>query len=253
MNRQLAMTLAITTAFAGFSTAATHAPVASTNAHLMTSTINPSRTANAVSAGDIHKTLVDLTSDALTPGNMDHLIRRFTRADQKQIESSSTYKENYGKSLDACVRRVRSDWKKTYGRDFNIRKAADFKPDFYSIAQSTAGANSQLAAQVTANSATGQRALRPNQGIAVMTLRAVGDRPELKAPFIEEDGRWRISIPNDETAAALRQNLLDHLSAFCGNSAHWPKDENAAYRMVARHVLLAVLNQPVMHPLHAGR
>ncbi len=252
MNKQLAIALAATTALAGFSMAAT---VNSSNApHTVASVINPNvEVKNSPDAADIHKAIVDLTADALTPKDMGRLIDRFTNSDQKRIEASSTYSQNYGKTLDDCIQRINKDWKQTYGHDFSIKGTAVFKPDFYSIEQSTANANPQLAEEVTENSSNAHRLLALHQKIAMVTLKAMHNMAELKVPLIFESGNWRINVPNNEDTSALRQNLVDHLSAVSSNRARWPKDEDAAYRMVTRHVLLAVLNRPVAHLAHAGK
>lgn len=252
MKKQLALMLAATTAFAGFSIAATvNAPSAP---HAVTNAIDPNiEVKDGPDASDIHKAIVDLTADALTPKDMDHLIHKFTESNQKRIENSSTYKQNYGETLDDCVQGINKNWKQTYGHDFSIKETAVFKPDFYSIEQSTAGADPQLAQDVTENSSGAHHALANDQKIAMVTLKATHNMTELKVPLIYESGNWRINIPNNEDASALRQNLVDHLSAVSGGSAHWPKDEDTAYRMVTRHVLLAVLNQPVAHSAHADK
>ncbi|HEX4056048.1 MAG TPA: hypothetical protein VHX86_17430 [Tepidisphaeraceae bacterium] len=252
MKKQLSLTLAATMAFTGCSIAAT---VNSSGApHAITSAINPGiQVKDSLDAANIHKAIVDLVADALTPKDMDQLVHRFTNSDQKRIENSSTYKQNDGKLLDDCVGRINNDWKKAYGHDFSIKETSVFKPDFYSIEQSTAGADKELAQDVTANSSMVHHALAHDQKIAMVTLKATHNMAELKVPLIYESGNWRINVPNNEDASALRQNLVDHLSAVSDASAHWPKDEDVAYRMVTRHVLLAALNQPVTHSGHAGK
>ena len=113
--------------------------------HAITSAINPGiQVKDSLDAANIHKAIVDLVADALTPKDMDQLVHRFTNSDQKRIENSSTYKQNDGKLLDDCVGRINNDWKKAYGHDFSIKETSVFKPDFYSIEQSTAGADKEL-------------------------------------------------------------------------------------------------------------
>jgi len=80
---------------------------------------------------------------------------------------------------------------------------------------------------------------------------AMGGRG-LRVPMIHEmPDSWKINAPDTLTAAKLRQNLLDHLTAIGDKSDQWPADENTAARLVTRQVLMAVLDKP-MHGSDAG-
>jgi hypothetical protein len=53
---------------------------------------------------------------------------------------------------------------------------------------------------------------------------------------------WKIDVPDDVTGQMLYDNVLKHLTMADEQKDKWPADENEAYRLVAHHVLMAVMN-----------
>ena len=87
---------------------------------------------------------------------------------------------------------------------------------------------------------------RGMQSIAVVVVQGMHGQPDLRVPLIHElPDSWKINVPDSVDANKLRQNLQDHLTAIGQMSTEWPSDENQAYRTVAHHILMAVLDVPV--------
>jgi hypothetical protein len=228
---------------------------------------NPTAANPAPDADGIRKTIAAATNDALTKGDMNRLIGQFVDADRNRIDKSADKNDpnnkNYGEKLDGRIQQIQKAWKDKYGHDFDIDKQNEvFSDQFASIQQGKVGDenDAQLASEVMKNSedqATGNNAnaagntkgdenLEKGRGIAVMDVKGTNGMPDLKVPMIHElPDSWKINVPDSVDSTKLRQNLLDHLTAVGEMSAQWPTDEKEAYRVVAHHVLMAVLDQPM--------
>ena len=53
---------------------------------------------------------------------------------------------------------------------------------------------------------------------------------------------WKIDVPDSVDGAKLYDNLLKHLTMANEQKDQWPSDVIDAYRAVAHHVLMAVLD-----------
>ena len=79
--------------------------------------------------------------------------------------------------------------------------------------------------------------------VAYVTVAASHAMPELKVPLIHElPDMWKIDVPDSVDGSKLYDNLLTHLTMANEHKDQWPADVNDAYRMVAHHVLMAVLD-----------
>jgi len=79
---------------------------------------------------------------------------------------------------------------------------------------------------------------KPDTGINV-NMEANKDMP---VPMIHQlPDSWKIDIPDNIDGQKLHDNLLKHLTMVDDNRANWPADKNEAYREVARHILMAVM------------
>jgi len=214
----------------------------------------------APDAKDIRKTFGSLTEDALNKSNMRKLVDHFVDADRNRIKNSDGYSEDFGSTLDGRIQQINEAWKSKYGHDFDVKKAGDLYQNFAMIQQGEIGRDAALASQVehnsqnanmndTKNAAGNERKdenLDRGRQVAEVTIRASANCPECRVPMIHElPDSWKINVPDTLTAAKLRQNLLDHLTAFGDGSANWPADEGSATLEATRHVLMAVLDQPV--------
>jgi hypothetical protein len=215
----------------------------------------------APDAKAIRKTVGELTTEAVTKGDMNHLVGRFVDADRNRIERSPGYKDDYGDKLDGRIAQINDVWKSKFGHKFDIKYANDtFGDQFAMIQQGQIGRDATLASEVIRNSEgrnmtnqdnaagndKGDENLEPGRSIAVVTVNASHGLPNLKVPLIHElPDSWKINVPDSMTADKLRQNLLDHLTAFGDDASQWPADENEAYRALAHHVLMAALDQPM--------
>jgi len=200
--------------------------------------VNGSETSSAASSSlmtdvKIQSVIAGVTQDALTPGDMKHLISFFPPTQQENIRKSSSFSQGYGDKLDARIDSISRQWKQKYGHDFAISASHDaMNRQFTSI---------MVAAPVQKN---GQF-----ESARVNFMNAKG-KTELQVPLVCENGNsWRIDIPNSLTAEKLRANLLEQLTDMDSHFARWPAHETDAYRVVAHHVLSAVLDKPM--PIHA--
>jgi hypothetical protein len=217
----------------------------------------------APDAKGIRTTLADVTEDGLTKGDMSTLVNNFVDADSNRIKKSPTADDNYGKEIDGRIEQISQAWKAKYGNDFHIKKVRNqvLEDQFASIQQGVIGndADAQLASEVEKNSANANMTNQENnqgntasdeklengRSIAVVTVAAEQNLPELKVPLIHElPDSWKVNVPDSMDANKLRQNLQDELTAIGTMSTEWPSDENQAYRVVAHRVLMAVLDVP---------
>ena len=62
----------------------------------------------------------------------------------------------------------------------------------------------------------------------------------------EKNNDWKIDVPASLTADKLRDNLVAQLTEIDNQATHWPASETDAYRLVARHVMAAILDKPML-------
>jgi hypothetical protein len=214
----------------------------------------------APDAKDIRKTLGRVTEAALTKGGMNKVVGYFVDADRNRIKNSDTYSEDFGQTLDGRIQQINEMWKTKYGHEFKVKSAEDAYQNFAMIQQGEIGRDAALASDVERNSQNanlsdrknaagndrGDENLERGRQVARVIVRGTMNGPEITVPMIHElPDSWRINVPDTLTAAKVRQNLQDHLTAFGDNSANWPADENVAVQEATRHVLMAVLDLPV--------
>lgn len=234
----------------------------------------PSADNPAPDAKDIRKALGRLGEDALTKGGLNKVVNHFVDADRNRLKKSDTYDQDFGDKLDGRIEQINQAWKTKFGHSFNVKSSEDAFSNFAMIRQGQIGRDAVLAAEVIRNSQKANMSDKDNAAgndrkdenletgrqIAVLT---VGNTPavpegaaqtaaakmgaaELKVPLIHEmPDAWTINVPDTLTAAKLRQNLLDHLTMMGEKPDQWSADENAAIREITRHVLAAVLDQPM--------
>jgi len=213
--------------------------------------------------GRAYTMLGQVTNAALTKGGFDDLAQRFNDADRNRIGSWYHDKNNKEKLdvLDGRVAQFQKDWKAKYGDDFKIHKDdVVFGNSNFTVTQGEIGKDAQLAGERVPpaqnvnkdnlnqpRDATGNtnadRNLEKGRNVAYITVAASHNLPELKVPLIHElPDMWKIDVPDNVDGAKLYDNLLKHLTMADEMKDQWPTDENDAYRAVAHHVLMAVLD-----------
>src|SRR5258707_361799 len=65
----------------------------------------------APDAKDIRKTIAEATQEALTKGDMNHILNRFVDADRNRIKQSPTADDDYGKEIDGRIEQISQAWK----------------------------------------------------------------------------------------------------------------------------------------------
>jgi len=85
--------------------------------------------------------------------------------------------------------------------------------------------------------------LDKGRNIAYVTVKESHGLPELKVPLVHEmPDVWRIDVPDNIDGQKLYDNLLKHLTMANEHKDQWPSDVNDAYRSVAHHVLMGILD-----------
>jgi len=224
--------------------------------------------------GRINTMLAQVTNASLTKGGFNDVIERFNDADRNRIGSFWKDKNNKEKLdvLDGRIAQFQKDWKAKYGQDFHIMKddvVFGGTPTF-TIARGEIGTDAQLAGKqlpagdkVTSSDVkdaakdhSGNTKLDQNlekgRNVAVVTVAESHGLPELKVPLIHElPDLWKIDVPDNVTGQKLYDNLLKQLTMADEQKDKWPSDVNEAYRAVAHHVLMAVLDVDE-HAGHGG-
>jgi len=213
--------------------------------------------------GRIYTMLSQVTNASLTKGGFDDLVERFNDSDRNRIGPWIKDKNNKEKLdvLDGRIDQFQKDWKAKYGSAFKIHKDdVVFGNAMFIVAQGEIGKDAQLAGEklppaenVTKDNlnkpkdATGNTAadknLEKGRNVAYVTVANSHALPELKVPLIREvPDMWKIDVPDSVDGKKLYDNVLKHLTMVNEQKDKWPGDENDAYRLVAHHVLMAVLD-----------
>jgi len=235
----------------------------------VTGTTNPSN-ALAPDAEDIREMLREVSQASLTKAGFDDLIERFVDADRDRLRKDGFYKKDHT-VLDGRIAQFQKDWQAKYNQEFKMKdKEAVFSTAFATIIQSEIPKDARLASerqtgtvnptpapgmqpdvnnaqvQKDANKIAGGDTNRePGRNIATVQVAASHGLPALTVPLIHEfPDRWKIDVPDSYSAEQMHDNLLKHLTMADEQKAQWPSDVNEAYRLVAHHVLMAVLNIP---------
>ena len=196
----------------------------------LTSGVGTAQLAAGQTKAPVRKVIAELTTAALTPRGMDKLVALFPDARQKQIEQSKSFSQNYGDPLDSQIKAICKTWNEKYGHELASFKGADaIGSDFFPITMHNAGNPAQLSA-------------------AIVTVNGPKNRTGFEAKFLCESGsHWKIDVPASMTAQTLRDNLTSQLTAFEKQSGQWPSEQYDAYRLLTRHVMMAVLDhQPAL-------
>ena len=214
--------------------------------------------------GRINTMLAQVTNASLTKGGFDDVIERFNDADRNRLSAFFKDKDNKEKLsvLDGRIAQFQKDWKAKYGQDFHIMKDdVVFGHSMFTVARGEIGKDARLAgkslppgdkvtsadAKRAAEDSTGNTKLDRNiekgRNVAMVTVAASHGLPELQVPLIHElPDLWKIDVPDQINGQKLYDNLLTHLTMANEQKGQWPSDVNEAYRSVAHHVLMAVLD-----------
>jgi hypothetical protein len=213
--------------------------------------------------GRIHTMMTGVTEASLTKGGFDDLVERFVDADRNRI--GTWIKNDANKAaldkLDGRIAQFQKDWKAKYNQDFDIKDDARvFGSQEFNYAQGEIGKDAQVAGErlpaaenVTkdnlgkkvdsAGNTTADKNLDKGRNIAFVTVKESHGLPELKVPLVHElPDMWKIDVPDNIDGQKLYDNLLKHLTMANEQKDKWPANVDDAYRMVAHHVLMAVLD-----------
>lgn len=214
---------------------------------------------------NVRKELATVVEDAMTRGDFGKVVDNLAVENRDKMKD---YKNQDFKTLDGLVEQLNKDWNQKYGHDFNIKRAdnvftnadpivqgvvtdANAAAMNFPVHQEGAQTASQRQNPAGANDQSEQveaKDLKDSKGVAVARLAAEGTGPAVDVSLIEEGsllGSWHVAVPREMTSQQLHTQLQNHLSYIGKNAASWPADETQAYRLVARHVMMALYDQNV--------
>lgn len=236
-------------------------------------TAAPNGTAAAPDAEGIRDTLASATEAFVKEGTFDDLVERFVDADRNRIGQTELSDQEM-EQINAAARGLLNAWEGKYREEFDIEdEQAVFSG--YNIQQSEIGKAAARTAgdrDVDADIDTRREGDRadvnvdtdvdtgvdnpasvaadanrndPGRNIATVTVPASRGMPQLQVPMIHEfPDAWKIDVPDTVDGPKLRQNILAHLESL-KNTKEWPANDQQAYQLVARHMLMAVMDKPV--------
>jgi hypothetical protein len=168
--------------------------------------------ATPVETGEIMSTLGSTVDAVIAKDGLKVLPDNLTEADKTRIGEIPADAE-----LENHLAKIRDLWTKKFNGIFNLRDPETvFKDAKISI--------------TTQN----------DRKIAVVTIPAKNDVPELKLNFVNEGkviNSWRLDIPDTMSKADLTAALSKQVKKVEDSAAKWPNDPYEAYRMVAQEIL----------------
>ena len=180
----------------------------------------------------IHNLLADLADYGVSKDSIKKVDNLFAKEDRDRIEPNLDKSDG---DLNAAIDQFTGNWKSKYGdKDFKPSKDADnvFGPDFATISEGTTSGDKAAVA-----------ASRNDRQTKTLHIAESHGMPAVDVPIISEGGRWRINVPDDVDATALKKNLTKAVSMLNEKKDQWPPDMNDGYRAVAHAMALAVLNK----------
>jgi hypothetical protein len=213
--------------------------------------------------GRIHTLMTQVTEASLTKGGFDDLVERLVDADRNRI--GKWMKDDANKAaldkLDGRIAQFQKDWKAKYNGDFDIKNDAQvFGTQHFQYAMGEIGKDAQVAGERLpgqqnvntdnlnkktddAGNTVADKNLEKGRNVGYVTVKESHGMPELKVPLVHElPNNWRIDIPDSIDGQKLYDNLLKHLTMANEQKDQWPADTDEGYRLVAHHVLMALLD-----------
>jgi len=198
------------------------------------------------SAWNVRHALAESTEDAVSKNGFDNLVGRLSDPDRERIKQGGDINKDQP-DLQAKADAFNKAWKDKYGHDFKVRDNKDVFADA-TIQKGEMGNTPGLASDVKKNSETAvgtsdsKQDTDKGRDVAVVSLPAIDGAPALKVPLVNEHlMAWKINAPDSLTYQKLHDNLLKHIDMI-SDSSKWPADEKQASRVVAYHILMAVLD-----------
>jgi len=194
---------------------------------------------------EIQTILARAVEAGVSKADFDTLITFLARPDRDRMSQASTQK---WPELDGRVDQFRKDWQAKYGQDFKLTDkpavvfgakncAIDFGAVEGESPSATRAATTGPSTRKAAATKTATVRLPTTRGVAEVNLKLVNEGTLVPS--------WRFDIPENVDGQRLHDQLLTHLTAFDEDKYNWPSDVNAAYELVADHVLAALAGTPI--------
>jgi hypothetical protein len=215
---------------------------------------------------DVRKTFETLTEAALTKGGFDDLIERLADQDRNRI---GNFAEQEFRILDGRIDQIRKAWKDKYGKELKVERdkalaqvallrgeieSPEQVGNHWPVPVMAKGQGGDAITAAAADNATDDAAkskpdlnsnIEQGRDVAIATLPASNNLPQLNVSLIHEAQGWRVDVPNTLAGREIHDRLLDHLTYLGDNATQWPADANDAAAVFARHVVMAVYGLPV--------
>jgi hypothetical protein len=194
---------------------------------------------------EIQTILARAVEAGVSKADFDTLVTFLARPARDRMSEASTQK---WPELDGRIDQFRKDWQAKYGQDFKLtdKPAVVFTEKNCGIELGPAeGEDASTTQLATTGPSTRKAAATKTATVRLPTTRGVA---EVNLKLVNEGTlvpSWRFDLPSDVDGQRLHDQLLTHLTAFDEDKFNWPSDVNAAYELVADHVLAALAGTPV--------
>lgn len=142
----------------------------------------------------------------------DHLVK----ADADRVKAGKPDTSD----LNDLAGKFTTLWRDKFSDAFSVMDANKvYSADFLKLSEGTP-------------SATGQK-------VAGGEIAASHGMPAMKLTFVDENGKWRLDVPDTVDATAMHAKLKDALTGL-QDASKWPAEKTEAYRAVTHHILMAV-------------
>ena len=156
----------------------------------------------------IHNVIAQLAEAAMSAGKFGEVVERLAEPDRARI---GDYATKAHPDLADITGKAAAAWKKAHGESLDVDDET-----------TTFGAGSPITL-----GGDGKTATVPLGGLTI--------------PFVREAGGWRVDAPDVLTGEGLKNALIKRLDAIGNGTVALPKDEAEGHRLVAQHVLEAIM------------
>ncbi|MDQ3439747.1 MAG: hypothetical protein M3478_05300 [Planctomycetota bacterium] len=156
----------------------------------------------------IHNVIAQLAEAAMSPGKFGEIIERLAQPDRARIGDYATKDHP---DLNDITGKASAAWNKAFGHNFDVE---DETKTFGAGSPITLGGDGKTATVVLAGTTV---------------------------PFVREAGDWRVNTPDVLNGEGLKNALIKRLDAIGNGTVALPKDEAEAHRLVAQHVIEAMM------------
>jgi hypothetical protein len=195
----------------------------------------------AISQSDAQKVLSQSSQAIISRDGVKGLSQQLSQRDQQRLGDLSKDSQQLSQSLD----QLRQAYKDKYGKDLDLSSNADqvFTMAVFTIPADVSGQAQPAAARQTpgasdqAASATGDQAAAPKSSFIVVPASA--GQTEARVALVNEDGQWKIDVPDSMDAKQLDDKLNTQIQQTVASKDQWPADATQGQQAIARAIIIA--------------